>query len=217
MLTALETSSMSAAVTRRRTGRGDYLLSGMLRTPTGDMWEGSEGKYYRTRGSSARHVRCDAIDDALIRFVVDSAQSIDFARVICEQAKAMVPTATQPLKELQARIAAVAVQIDKAQNFMLEADEPAAWIRKIDILERERRGLTEAIHDARENAEHAASAASITPEAVLLLLKDQTDRIIHAPKQQQRSLIQGMIAAISLDPETLRCTLDWRMPESSIN
>ncbi len=64
----LENSHIGKKVSEAKTGASSYLLTGLLRTPNGDLWTGSGNQHYRTRpghGKKGRWLNKEKVDTAI--------------------------------------------------------------------------------------------------------------------------------------------------------
>lgn len=213
ILRQLETSDHGAAVSAAKSGNSRYLLAGLLQTPAGQPWSGNEGKYYRAPipGRRGRYVPSGAVEEAVLGQILGSLRSDAFAEAVAAQARASAPALRAPVQDLEREIARVASQIDKAQVFMLEAQEPAAWGRKIDELERRRARLLEELQGLQDEAELAEGMGQVTAAAVKELLADQAERLADASTEDVKVLLRGLVDRIELDPVDLTCRVHYRI------
>ena len=214
ILIQLETSVVGKAVSEAKAGNSPYLLTGMLYSTTGMPWEGNEGKYYRVSrpGNKKRcYVPCEALNVALVNQMVKDMQSIEFAAAVADSVRGEAPDVNAPISKVQAELATVVGHIAKAQTFMLQAEEPGVWARKLDALERDRQRLSADLASLKEEAQLSSALVNLTPQTVLTILEEQADRIVDTPRERLKGLLQGMIDRIDLDPDTLACSVRYRV------
>lgn len=125
--------------------------------------------------------------------------------------KATPPQESAQLKQIHARIASLAVQIDKAAGLALQLEDPAPAIRKIDALERERKDLVRQHAEMQADREMADAVGRISLKQMVEILGGLAETIETAPADRLKAALRGFVDRIVLDPVSLECRVDYRV------
>ena len=206
----LDGLSNRALPTRNRGDR--YLLSGLLRTPTGEAWFGDAGKSYRTKPATGkgRYVPQADLEEAVVGQIVATIEQPRYLSAIAAATRKSA-TAADPGRPLRAELAELERRIARMMELAAGMEEPAAALREVDKLERARaEAAAELVRAEREHA--AASAlAGVTEDQVAAMLAGIADDLRAADRGQVKELLRELVERIELDPETLECRIHYRI------
>ncbi|HEX9812088.1 MAG TPA: recombinase family protein [Burkholderiales bacterium] len=194
----------------RRTSAA-YLLTGLLRTPSGERWHGNGAGRYRLKTNRVNICQSD-IETNVVRQVLDDMESADFARRLATEAKRYVARhRTDPAGDLRAQIADVTGKISRMMDFAGRMADPDPALREIEALERERKELAEEL--SRRDREHSAAAGlrNITESRMRDLLRTTVQQMKTINREAMKDALSAMIDQITLDPETLDCRIHYRI------
>ena len=214
LLKRLENSHIGKKVSEAKTGASSYLLTGLLRTPNGDLWTGSGNQHYRTRpghGIKGRWLNKEKVDTAITEQLLGDIVSPEFVSKVTQATKEVANSLLEdPAEELRLEVANINKQISKAMDLAIKLDNPDPALKKINDLEIQRKPLKE--HIARLELEHSmqSALANITETQVSGILKNFTENFKSIPKERWKESIRPLVEHIVLDPETLDCCIHYR-------
>ncbi|MFK7958739.1 MAG: hypothetical protein AB8B96_21785, partial [Lysobacterales bacterium] len=128
----------------KKSGRStaDYLLTGLLKTPSGGRWFGNGGKHYRTKEKAVKGawVPLQELERAVLKTIASDlsdakkiAQLTESARILAKKLEKQHVGSAQ-----RKRLVVLEKHISKAMELVLEFESPAPVIRKIAEMEAER-------------------------------------------------------------------------------
>lgn len=194
----------------------EYLLTGLLVTPSGDQWHGDEGNCYRVgkgrRVSSARldktvmdRVKADLTTDVAIQRVTQSLQ----------QATGVAPDKKR-IPAIEKRLAALSAKIGRLVDLTASVDDPAPYLRGVTEMEAERSALLVELDQVKTSIAQARTAKQFGMEEVRKLL-DALWRDLEVRQEitETRTALQEMIARIELAPGSTQVTIHYAVPVAS--
>lgn len=215
LITEQEAEAILARLTaysasRPRAGATDYLLTGLLRTPSGEPWHvDGGGRYYRTRG---RSVHRTAVDGAVLERVAVDLRSAEFVAAMLEQSRQRGRTEhVAEIERVRAELAAISVRTSRFLDMAGQLASPAPVLRKIDELEHEREALARHLATLEGYQRAAEQLATITEADVLRTLDGLAEQMVHLPPAELRALLAGVIERIELDPAALTTAIHYRI------
>ncbi|MEA1890111.1 MAG: hypothetical protein U9N50_10080 [Pseudomonadota bacterium] len=214
LLKRLENSNIGKKVSEAKTGASSYLLTGLLRTPNGDLWTGSGNQHYRTRpghGIKGRWLNKEKVDTAITEQLLGDIVSPEFVSKVTQATKEVANSLLEdPAEELRLEVTNINKQISRAMDLAIKLDNPDPALKKINELEIQRKPLEE--HIARLELEHSmqSALANITETQVSGILKNFTENFRSIPKERWKESIRPLVEHIVLDPETLDCCIHYR-------
>lgn len=194
----------------RRTG-GEYLLTGLLATPSGEPWYGNGSGDYRHAPSRSTvraekverlvldQVRADLTSPALLDALVDDAR-----RQVVE-AEALDPA------PLRARLTELTRQVARAFELAAELEDRGPALRRVDELERERRGVEARVLEAEAALLMREELVGLTPAKVRELLAGMVERLEDGSRDEVKECLNWMLERVELDPEARTCQLRYRV------
>jgi hypothetical protein len=196
----------------KRATPATYLLTGVLETADGQAWHGDgTGVYYRL--SKGKKVRCDELDNLVLKKISNDLSSPAFISRVTKAVKATLKPGAPENNEktIRAEFQSITKKIDSLAAMLVETSAPAAILRQIEKYEIERSTL-----EARlENIEHQAAQAKVIN---LLTEKDVRNAIEHniesmetLNREDLKELLRKLVEAVTLDPINLTCSINYRI------
>jgi site-specific DNA recombinase len=220
ILAALEGSDHGRAISEARQFASKYLLSGLLYTPQGVAWEvNKRTHYWAPRGDGpARYLPIAAVEKGIVEHVVGEIRNAEFARalVALSGGGTQRDRATES-KALHKRVAELARTIDRAVTQSLEVDDPAPYQRKIEALERERRGLVEQQWALQEEIKLQAANHAMSVGQMREVLDEFAEQFADADPAAMKQALRSTVERIELDPDTLTCAVHFAIAGRGIN
>lgn len=215
LLDRLENSSHGAAVSAGKSGRSQYLLTGLLTSPTGGKWWGHQqrGKvYYRhvNQDGKNKHVQTRFVDDLVLKKVAQDMQSQEFAEALANNARQQAST-EDPAKDLRAEVARLNQQISQTMDMAINLSDPSPAYRKIDELERERKDASDQVQMLQREHQSQMMMSQVTTQSVRQALDVLWSGIQEMEKPQVKAALQSFVQAIELNPETLTLRIFYRV------
>lgn len=174
ILRQLETSTIGVAVSKAKSGLSDYLLTGLLRTPSGQLWTGNGGEHYRTKrdgNTPGRWLSMQQVDDAVIDLILRDMRAPALAEALARQARRHAAASGEdPAQELRREIVAINGQISKAMDLALQLEDPAPALRKVNELEAKRRAIADEVARLEREYTVQTALAHITDQQVTQIL-----------------------------------------------
>lgn len=215
ILGQLARSDVGRAVSEAKRGISPHLLTGFLETPDGRPWDG-QTKHYRLKpagGAPGRYVSKAMVDEAVVGQLVADLQSDGFVEQMVRVARQRSKKSDRKgdARRIQAEIVSLNAKIARAMDLAIDLADPAPALRKADELEAQRKRLTDdLVALEREQAAHRAMGG-VTAEDVRKLLSGLADDLSQAEPTRIKSILRSAVDRIVLDPETLECTIRYRI------
>lgn len=184
-----------------RTRANDYLLAGILQTPTGLAWHGNAG-YYRV---GTKNIKAEAVERHVLAELCDAIENNDeFVREVLREAAAMVSQTDDgaEIAAVQKTIRETDTAIERITQAlgMTSAVEPL--LRRIESLEAERQRHSKTLQ-AMEDARQARNALQTLDERhVRGMLAEMTANVHTLDRGSLRDWIASVVERIELDPAT---------------
>lgn len=200
----------SYSVTRTRAGATDYLLTGLLKTPSGEPWHVDQGgRYYRTKGRTVSRV---AVDETVLGQVAKDLKSRDFVGAMLERTRQADRSlhATE-IAKVRTEMDAIGARQSKFLDMASQLAAPGPVLRKIDECERDREALAAHLATLESYQRAAEQLASVSEADVMQALDGVVDQMEHLPAADLRALLAGVIERIELDPFALSTRIHYRI------
>ncbi len=213
LIRALETSRVGEAISRAKSGVSDYLLTGVLVAPDGRPWIGQKGRFYRIKaaaGERGRQISAGEVDAAVIARLRQDFGSDLFRHHLLSEAHKQAATAGDGANDHDAEIRDITKQIDRALELAMQMDEPAALLRKADALERRRAELMAERDAERDDLAARRALKRLTMADVSDVLSDVLNQM--GDQAALKRLIESVCQNITLDPDTMRCEIHYKIP-----
>lgn len=188
----------------------EYLLSGLLETPSGARWHGNAG-YYRT---GKKNISAKNLEAAIMGKIVADMTSEDLVKALLSAAQ----TAAKPARleaenaALQKRIAAITQRAARVANLVPEMKHPEALLAKLDELQVEKTKLERQAAEKVDQLGAIRAVSSVTESDVRSLLRSLTSDLQKHDPAQVKDFLRGSIEKITLDPAGTTCCLHYAIP-----
>jgi hypothetical protein len=161
---------------------GTYLLTGLLRTPSGVPWQGNrtaKAEFYRARfGKSSRKMPTSKVDAAVIDTVARDLQSAEFVAAAVKATREKFALChTEEMAEAREAIVALEIRSGKFLDMASQRERVAPVLRKVEELERERSAIERRIAEWEKADETAQALANITDVPVRKMLSRLADEM----------------------------------------
>ena len=202
---------------RQRSVSGDFLLSGLVVTPSGKPWKGdsttAKGKAYRYYRAAGKRVSADDLDEAIVGQVLSDMRSPAFVRQLAKETRrSAAGNAGDPAAEPRARLVEISAQIDTLMDHASKMKEAGAALRRADALEAERRELAAEVERIESECSRSAALAQITDEQVREILDGIAGEWSAMDQAQIRAMLRAIVERIEMEPDTLECQLRYAIP-----
>jgi len=215
ILRQLQDSEIGAAVSRGKRSISPHLLTGVLKSPDGRAWEG-QAKQYRLKaapGLKGRYVQKAAVDAAVVEQLRADLESDEFLDALIAAAReAAGDGKDSPVNTLRREIVAINTQVSKAMDLALQLEDPAPAMRKVNELEARRAQMADEL--ARLEKDHARTEAmrKVSRDELAGIVQSLSEELKEAEPLRLKSVIQSAVEVVLLDPETLDCEIQYRLP-----
>jgi len=190
-------------------GKPNHLLVGLLVSPSGERFTGEAGKHYRTR--VGRWLSMSAVDEAVVSHVLKDIQSPQFVRALLESSKKVDMPSHAGLDEMVKRERAMAGQLDRLLDVASNLEDPAPAYRKIDMIEKERASIAQALAKEEQKKQAAMAVHNIDEGDVMKMLKRIAHAIGKVDKAMLKDLMLELCNKILLDSNTGECKIHYRV------
>ncbi len=216
LLHRLENSSIGKKVSEAKTGHSNYLLTGILTTPEGELWMGDRQQHYRTkpkRGKKSRWLNMSTVDTALTSKILGDMVSPKFvADVTKSTRRAACSTANDPTAGLRDEITVINNQIKKTMDLVVKLDDPDPALEKVNELTAQRKNLEAQIERLERENSVQKVLANLSESEMARTLKTLAKTFEEMPSKRWKELIKTLVKQIVLDPETLDCCIYYSIP-----
>lgn len=207
LITDAEADGILAALERRRRkctqgGGREYLLAGLLATPAGGRWHGSDGSFYRN-GKRAR-ILARRVDVAVLDQVRADLAGDEFVALLLEHMRARLlaaPDARRPA-ELRRRLEVHDRKIRRLADLAAGADVATPLLRTMGEVEKERAAVAAELEALERELEALAGLRAIDEDDVRQVLRDMAvDVAVGKSVPEIRDQLTQMLERVELDPE----------------
>ena len=202
---------LEAGTQRRQTRRrgSDYLLSGLLVTPTGKPWHGDAGNY-RTRGG---FIRSEEVEKAVLAQVGSDFQAPEIIKAYVSEIRKLQQGMANP-EEHDAAVRAlreVDAKMARLTELLEQTTEPAPLLRRLEDLELARRAAFDRAARAEEAFKQSQNAREVTEESVRAALANLANDLPGLDRDSLKDALGGWIDRVELDPTTRVGRLHYRL------
>ncbi|MCU7845341.1 MAG: recombinase family protein [Candidatus Thiodiazotropha sp. (ex Monitilora ramsayi)] len=214
ILANLQQSSIGAAVSKAKRGLSKYLLTGVLKSPDGRAWTAMKDKYRLKPGNGrkGKYLPIEAIDEAVSKKVIDDMRSPRFIDALLKSAHRQEEKPEDPAKGMRKELIGLNEQISKTMDLAVQLADPAPALRKVNELEARRKSLSEEIERLERDYAVQIAMQSITRDDIKRLVSNLIEDLQDIEKPKLKGVFQAMVDHISLDPERLEFTVNYRLP-----
>lgn len=214
LLDQLANSQIGVAVSAAKRGVSPHLLTGVLQSTDGRMWEGWKDRYRvkAAPGLPGKSLPKSAIEGAIVEQITQTLHSEEFARTLLRYARRQPKQKDTTSPRLRRSIAHIGAQIAKTLDLALKLQDPAPALRKVDELEAQRRALQDELETAERERLARAALREITPEQIRELTRGLAEELQSAEQPRLKTIVRTAVDRIVLDPVTLECRVRYRIP-----
>ena len=206
---------LEAATPFRARGRdrgNQYLLTGLLTTPTGSPWHGERGAYRPAERKIDRYLKSDEVEQAVVERVMTDLQAAPFIRKLAEAARAAAAdVVSDPADDLRQEAAELAKRITKLVDLAADSEKPAAFLRKVVELESQLELMNAEIAARERQSQRDLLYHEVNESQVRSLLMDLASDMSHADRHGLKQALFTMIDRVEVDPESLNCVVHYRL------
>ena len=211
ILTQLEESSNS----RSRRTPASYLLTGILKTPSGDPWHGDGGHRYAAKSKSSarnRKVSQQHLEKAVIDQVMNDLLSPEFVKRLTHEAmKYREAHQVDPAHNQRADAVELEKRISKMMEMASNLENPAPALREVDKLERARNVLLSEIGRLETEYTAASMLDNISEAKIKQFLRGIAENMESLSREALKDFLSNVIGQVTLDPATHECQIDYRI------
>ncbi len=194
--------------TRRRSAT--YLLSGLLRSPTGNPWHGSGDGAYRI--GKGRRVDRAALEQAVVERVVEDLHSDAFVeQLVAEARRIAAPPSVDALRPLRDRVTALNARIHRMGELAAAAEAPRVFLEKIQEAERERATLLGELEAAEAEERAAQALRTISAQDVRRILDGFVAHLEALDREALKDFLGGLVEQIELTADAAECRIHYRI------
>jgi len=216
-------ANLEAAGTPTQRDRGPkFLLTGLLRTPAGEAWHGNrtaKAEFYRaTAATGTRNMAAAKVDAAVIDTMARDLQSTEFvvAAVKATRQKFAL-THDGDIAAARKEIIALELRAGRLLDMAAELASPAAILRKVDELERQRTVIEQRIVAWEKDDEATQTLAKITDAQVHKMLGRMAEEVRIYDRAELRDFLGSILDRVELDPTAATLQVCYRIPLRSGN
>ena len=215
LLSRLENSTLSQAVSEAKNGNSRYLLTGLLMAPDGTLWSGHAGKYYRLKGDKGRYVPVASVDSAVMSQILADIRAPEFVDALVQAAKKKAPPKDDPSHDLKREMIDINRRLSRTMDLMADLADPGPAIRKVNDLEVRRQQVQHEIDRLADEKAAALSVTRVSRDEVERILSTLADDLNTLPQSQWKQMLSAIIDRVELDPASLECRIAYRVSVSS--
>jgi site-specific DNA recombinase len=199
---------------KRRAGKENsrvYLLSGILATPDGVMWNGDSGFYRIPKGP---RIAAESVERGVVEQVITRFSSDELAQEIANHYRKLLEPAKDAGREtanLRRKIADIEKRIGKLTTLLSETTAPEALLRQIEALETEREIVISSLNGLTADATVARTMRKINVEDVKQMLARVAEDLNAARPESLRDTLRQVIEGVKLDPLTFDAAITYRI------
>jgi site-specific DNA recombinase len=209
----LEQLAASIHSKKRRTP-ANYLLTGLLKTPSGEAWYGDGDKQYRTkpRAARGRYIDKTLVESAVLDKLIEDMQSPSFVRELTLQTKRHAGAQGEdPTQPVRARLKELNQRVSRMMDFTASLQDPGPALRKIDELEQQRKAVLEELARLEKESGLNSQLAEITEPMVKQLLRGVVEEIQAMDREGLKDMLASLADKVVLDPANLACRIHYRI------
>jgi DNA invertase Pin-like site-specific DNA recombinase len=203
----------SSSVARARRTPANYLLTGLLKAPTGESWYGDNKIHYRIKAQKGkgRCVSLSEVDSAVVGQIMTDLQSSDFIRAVVKETQKQIQHIEDPAENLRRELKSLTERISKAMDMAAELSNPGPALRKINELEEQRNLLIGEIDLLEREYQQQIALSNISEEQIKSALSTVAQDMQHMDQESLKDMVTTLMEKIELDPVTLECQLYYRI------
>lgn len=197
----------------------EYLLAGVLVTPTGEKWEGCRDRtrrYYRSACPARRRISAQEVERTIVAKVAQDFKSERFLAALVRDARrlAVPDDEVKAIARAYSDIDELDRKISKVTGMLAEGIERPLLLQ-IGKWEAEREQIRAGVVDMETRLKHARAIAGITEQDIVQLLDNLATHMASLTPTETRDFLRGLVDRVILDPKTLHCRIHYEIPAIS--
>lgn len=182
-----------------------YLLSGLLVTPGGRLWQGDQNRYYALpNGTKKIRVRKDRVEQAVLAQIAEDARSQSMVTDVLDTARAMIrDTEPDETRMVEKRLDRITGKLSRMVSMAADMENPGAVLREIDTLEAERDRIERSLEEARARQEGIRTLQELSEADVEAVLDDLARDVSASQDEALKTMLGGLLERIQLDGQNL--------------
>ena len=222
LITDAEAETILARLENKKKTRmrsSDYLLSGLLYTPSGVAWHGNAG-WYR---AGTVNINAANLEHAVLAKVAEDLSSPAFIALMLKEAHKCGDdkAGAGELATAQKQLGKVNKKISRLTSLLAETTSPRPLLEKIEALEQERRDLENRTSELNSADAPRRTLAMLTEGDVRALLASIANNIEVGERGTIKALLRNQIKKITLEKGTeggVKACFDYVIPvETGVN
>ena len=214
--TVLKSVEKSSRADGRQRG-ATFLLTGILKTPSGAPWYGnrtSRSEFYRAQANDrSRSFLAEKIDRTVIDTVARDLQSPAFvAAAVKSTREKFAITHDEETAAARAAIAKLDARSSRLLEMASELKTPGPALRKVDEIERQRSEIEQRIVAWDKKDEGARALADITDAQVRTMLGRMADEMRLYERGALKDFLGSILDRVELDPDEQTLQVCYRIP-----
>lgn len=192
----------------------DYLLTGILKSPSGENWRGSDGGaggYYRI--GKGKRIKASIVEGVVLTQVTEDLRTPAFIEKLTERARQqfddrrrdeLLPTMKKECADLERRI-------KRLTEMLSDTTRPEPLLRQIEEFETRRAELMVSIGKREDEARQIAKVRSLATPQVAKLLSMIAEEFEELDREKLRDLLKGLVEQIVLDETAQTFQITYRL------
>ena len=214
--TVLKSAERSSRADGRQRG-ATFLLTGILKTPSGAPWYGnrtSRSEFYRAQANErSRSFLAEKIDRTVIDTVARDLQSPAFvAAAVKSTREKFAITHDEETAAARAAIAKLDARSSRLLEIASELKTPGPALRKVDEIERQRSEIEQRIVAWEREDEGARALANITDAQVRTMLGRMAEEMRLYERGALKDFLGSILDRVELDPDEQTLQVCYRIP-----
>ena len=207
LLATLESSNK----TNSRRTRADYLLSGILKSPSGAAWHGDGEGFYRV--GKGKRVKASVVESAVLSQLAENLREGKFVAAFTAAAKAQCESRKRDteLPKLRKEMAEIERHITRLTELLGQTSMPDPLLRQIEKHEMRRMALDEEIARRAEIESDAEKVRTLTEAQVARVMRGLAEDMESLDRDRLKDFVRGLLDKIELDAAAATFQLSYRL------
>lgn len=222
ILGALENNSRAQAISKGLFSASGYLLTGLLRSSTGEELIGMNNRGHRcyrlvgTANKRGKLIDADLVDSSVINGLVGSMETDEFIDAL-HQASVDRKVDERPRLALEKEWAELGTTVSRAAKAALAMDEPEAMLAQLDSMQRRRKSIRAEIDDLKLEEEALRAGQSISKDMLRDLLGGLADQLRSAPITEVKPVLASFIEKVVLNKSAKSLKLHFKISNRCVD
>lgn len=188
----------------------EYLLIGLMKTPSGENYYGSEGKYYRVYkkggGKKNKCIEMEIVDRAVMQQFLRDISSPEFLILLKKTMEMSYLKEQDRIKHLESKSKLLAGKVQKLVKLCASTKHCEPFLKEIELLEEQRKDIL------NELASTSIPKRAVNELDIRRKLNELSNRVNELENQDQiKDLLRTVIKKVYLDPATLDGSIEYNL------